>query len=112
MGKRWHIQRDGASVTLCRHLPPRFDFVVRTDLPDGRAVRLAHQIRQDLWRALQRLRGFSPVVRLERVANGWRVLAGGRVTGPVPAAVTSRAQAVLDDPKNRARWVRSAGGAP
>nr|WP_299598686.1 hypothetical protein [uncultured Tateyamaria sp.] len=105
----WHILKADAGVTLCRHLPPRFDFTVSTVLPSGRAVRLAHQIRQDLWRALQMLRGFSPVVRLEQIAEGWQVIAGGRVAVPVTTAVTARAQAVLDDPSNRARWVRSAG---
>ena len=106
--KRWHILREGAGLTLCRHLPPRFDFAVSTVLPHGRAARLAHQIRQDLWRALQRVRGFSPVVQLEQVADGWRVTAGGRVAGPVPAAVVARADAVLTDPLRQKRWLKNA----
>jgi len=104
----WHIIRSKGSTTLCRHLPPRFDFAVHTELPDARAVRLAHQIRQDLWRALQRLRGFSPVVRLEQIAEGWHVMAGGRVAVPVTMTIAARAQAVLNDPDNRARWIHSA----
>lgn len=104
----WHILKDDAGLTLCRHLPPRFDFVVRTVLPGGQALRLAHQIRQDLWRALQTLRGFSPVVRLEWIAECWHVMAGGRVLAPVTATVSARAQAVLNDPGNRVRWLHSA----
>ena len=105
---RWHILEDGEGLTLCRHVPPRFDFAVSTMLPHGRAVRLAHQIRQDLWRALQRVRGFSPVVRLERKADGWRVCAGGRVSGSVPAAVIARADAVVNDPARQSRWLNNA----
>ncbi|KIC50799.1 hypothetical protein [Tateyamaria sp. ANG-S1] len=110
--RHWHILRDNTGFTLCRHLPPRFDFAVCTVLPCGKAIRLAHQIRQDLWRALQNLRGFSPVVRLERAAEGWLVTAGGRAAGPVPAAVVARADAVLNDASNRVRWVRHAGWRP
>ncbi|WP_299615245.1 hypothetical protein [uncultured Tateyamaria sp.] len=107
---RWHILQDDNSFTLCRHLPPRFDFAVHTVLPCGGAIRLAHQIRQDLWRALQKVRGFSPVVRLQRIADGWRIEAGGRVAGPVALPVVARAQAVLDDAGNRARWIKASGG--
>ena len=106
---RWHILRDGTGLTLCRHLPPRFDFAANTVLPHGRALRLAHQIRQDLWRALQRVRGFSPVVRLEPDVGGWRVTAGGHVAGSVPAAVVAQADALLNDPSYRQRWLKHAG---
>lgn len=112
MSNRWHIVRDADGITLCRHLPARLDFAVQTVLPCGRAVRLAHQIRQDLWRTLQTLRGFSPVVRLQRNAAGWRVTAGGRAAGPVPNVVVARAHAVLNNPSNRARWVQAAGKRP
>ncbi|GGX50448.1 hypothetical protein GCM10007385_18670 [Tateyamaria omphalii] len=95
-------------MTLCRHLPPRFDFVVYTVLPGGQALRLAHQIRQDLWRALQTLRGFSPVVRLEWIAECWHVMAGGRVLGPVTEAMVATAEDVLNSRRNRARWVNAA----
>lgn len=105
---RWHILRDGAQITLARHVPPRFDFAVRTTLGAGDPIRLAHQIRQDLWRALQAMRGFSPVVRLAPSGQGWGVIAGGRAMGPVPAALRVVAQNVLDHPQNRARWVRYA----
>lgn len=110
MTARWHFVKDGDSVTLCRQCPPRFDFVVHTVLPKGQPKRLAHQIRQDLWRALQHLRGFSPVVRLEPVSAGWAVSAGGRAMGHVASATLDRASAVLDDTDNRKRWMRHARG--
>lgn len=108
MSARWHIIDEGDTLTLCRHLPPRFDFSVRTRLEAGSRRALAHQIRQDLWRALQRLRGFSPVVSVRRDGGGWDVTAGGRAAAQVPASVVSRAQAVLDNPANRGRWQRHA----
>lgn len=111
MSARWHILREGDSLTVARHLPPRLELVVQTVLPHAEPQRLAHQIRQDLWRALQKVRGFSPVVRLDPVPEGWAVTAGGRAPHPIAPAVFERAARVLDDPANRARWVRHAGGA-
>lgn len=111
MSKGWHTLRDGDSLTLARQLPPRLELAVQTTLPRVNPERLAHQIRQDLWRALQNVRGFSPVVRLDPTAQGWAVTAGGRAPQPIADAVYERARAVLDDPANRARWVRHAGGA-
>ncbi|WP_299144636.1 hypothetical protein [uncultured Tateyamaria sp.] len=111
MSKGWHILRDGDSVTLCRQLPPRLEFGVQTVLPKVDPVRLAHQIRQDLWRALQNVRGYVPVIRLDPVPDGWAVTAGGGASRPLAAPVMDRARAVLNDPRNRARWVRHAGGA-
>lgn len=110
MSARWHdIAHAPVGVTHCRHLPPRFDFAVQTVLPRGRPRRLAHQIRQDLWRALRRVRGFSPVIRLEPVPDGWLVTAGGRLTGRLAAADMARATTVLTDSRNRLRWMRHAG---
>ncbi|MEL7093096.1 MAG: hypothetical protein AAFN94_15290 [Pseudomonadota bacterium] len=108
MKARWHILRDGARVTLARQVPVRFDFAVTATLGPGDPNKLAHQIRQDLWRALQRVRGFSPVVALEPVAEGWTVTAGGRVAGRASPRDIARAQAVLDNRANRARWARFA----
>lgn len=112
MSGRWHIVQEGAGVTLCRHLPPRFDIAVHTTLPAARPLRLAHQIRQDLWRALARVRGFSPVVRLTPTPEGWAVTAGGRAEGRVPVSILVRAEAVLAAPRNRTRWLQNAKVAP
>lgn len=111
MSARWHTLRDGDSVTVARHLPPRLELAVQTTLPRANPERLAHQIRQDLWRSLQTLRGFSPVVRLDPVSQGWAVTAGGRAPRPIADVVFERARAVLEHPANRARWIAHAGGA-
>jgi len=107
--KRWHILEDDALV-LTRAWPPRFDVVAETMLPMvARRKRLAHQIRQDVWRALQSQKGFSPVIEIRSDAreDALRIRAGGRVdqasfSAPV---LESRIAAVLDDPARRARWI-------
>lgn len=108
MATRWHILRDPDGLTLARALPPRFDVRAETVLPMAEPLRLAHQIRQDIWRALQRVRGFSPVVRVEPQAAGVKVTAGGRVAGAVPPDAGARIADVLEHPGHRDRWVRFA----
>lgn len=110
MAKGWHILRAEGQVTVARHLPPRFDMSASTVLADGDGLRLASQVRQDLWRALQGLRGFSPVVEVTRKDDGMHVKAGGRTITPACSAMADRISAVLENPANRARWVRCAGG--
>lgn len=105
----WHTLRDGDTVTVARHVPVRFDVVAETHLPVARAGRVAHQVRQDMWRALRNLRGFSPVVSVTRNANDMRVQAGGRVAGRHnPAQVQAQIADLLNNPANRARWVAHA----
>jgi hypothetical protein len=112
MRRGWHILRDedgeGGGLTLCRRLPARFDVTASTQLAAGDPLRLAHQIRQDVWRALQGVRGFSPAVRLRPSDAGWSVTAGGRLDGPVPQALNARVAEVLAHRGNRARWQRHA----
>lgn len=105
---RWHILREeGGALTLARHVPARFDISATTRLDRVRMVPLAHQIRQDMWRALQRLRGFSPVVRIEPYEGGLHVTAGGRIDGIVPRGLAQdRIKQVLEHPGNRTRWTR------
>jgi len=101
----WHILRDAGSLTMARHLPVRFDVAARTVLPGRSRLRMARQVRQDLWRALRSLRGFSPVVRVSATGAGLVVTAGGRVEGPLArSAVEARIDALLSDPVCRSRW--------
>lgn len=107
---RWHILRDGNRLVVARSLPPRFDVVAQTQLPSVRRLSLAHQVRQDIWRALQSVRGFSPVVEVTRSGEQLLVRAGGRAPHPIAANLGQRLQDVLDDTANRRRWLRHAGG--
>lgn len=108
----WHITRTDSAFTLSRRLPARIDVAAETVLPAADPLRLAHQIRQDLWRQLQNLRGFSPVVEITaadtETGQGLRVRAGGQVAGRVPANAAGLIADVLEDPANRARWIRHA----
>lgn len=104
---RWHTVRDGATLTLARHLPARFDICAETRMPSARRGRLAMQIRQDLWRKLRGLRGFSPVIQISSEREHVHVRAGGRLmAGRAPCGTNDEIAALLDDPALRARWMR------
>lgn len=109
MGRsRWHVieDEDGA-LTVTRRLPVRFDLAVETIL-DGTTGRrrLAHLVRQDLWRSLQSLRGFAPAVQVCRDGAVMQVRAGGAVAGRFDrAACEALIARVLEDAANRARWM-------
>lgn len=102
----WHSDSTDGVYTLARHWPPRFDFAVEAEFPPLRADRLAQQVRQDMWRALQRLRGFSPVIEVTQTEGGLRLRAGGRHMGPVPQKARDQLAELLADPARRARWAR------
>ncbi|MCT8159736.1 hypothetical protein [Pseudoruegeria sp. SHC-113] len=114
MGGNWHILREAGQTTLARRLPPRFDVVAEAALPPARHGRLAQQIRQDLWRALRDLRGFSPVVVVQDVAGGVRVQAGGRIDAPgfPKAQAEARIAELLASAPHRARWLAHAQPQP
>lgn len=109
MARGWHILNEQGQVTLSRQLPARFDVSAVTRLSGGNAVRLAHQIRQDIWRALQNVRGFSPVVQITQDDGGLTVKTGGRVMGAVSPKLAEMLGQVLENKNNRARWLRAAG---
>lgn len=88
--------------------PVRFDVSAETLLPSAAPLRIAHQVRQDLWRALQRLRGFAPVVAVTPVDAGLRVVAGGAVDGAIPPGTSALIADLLTHPGNRARWLAHA----
>lgn len=104
---RWHILREDGALTMARRVPVRFDLSASTYLPGGDKLRLARQVRQDMWRALRDLRGFAPAVRVEDCAQGLRVTAGGQVEGRLPRRqAEARIAALLACETMRARWIR------
>ncbi|WP_204113837.1 hypothetical protein [Shimia biformata] len=106
---RWHIRRQDATLTLARRPVARLDVSACTSLPDAGRLRVAQQVRQDMWRVLQDLKGFSPVVEVTREAGGLTVTAGGEVSGQFPRAhVEGLIREVLECPERRARWLRHA----
>ncbi|SEQ24663.1 hypothetical protein [Thalassovita taeanensis] len=108
---RWHIQRQERVVIVARRPGLRFDLSADAILPLCGKLRLAQQVRQDMWRLLRDLRGFSPMVRVEQADDVLHVRAGGQIDGRFPRAATqARLAALLADPAHRDRWVRYAGG--
>ena len=111
MNKPWHLKRDAGRSILYRQSPPRFDTSAEVSLtcPDQVSQgRLAHQVRQDLWRALQNQRGFCPVVEVEQSGTTLRIRAGGRLPAPIAPNMPDRILAVLEDPQKQMRWMRHA----
>lgn len=108
----WHVLREDDAVTVARSASPRWDVAVDATLPSVVSpARLAHQIRQDMWRRLQRVRGFRPAVRVACTSGACAVRAGGEVAGVFPRAQTEDVIAdLLASPAHRARWVAHAGG--
>ena len=72
------------------------------------AYRVAHGVRQDLWRALASLRGFWPVVRVAPADGLFDVTAGGFLPGPVPAGLVERI-VMLNTAQRRRLWTGWAG---
>lgn len=106
----WHILRDDHAVTVARHLPARFDLCVTATIAAPRPLSrlsVAQQVRQDVWRALQQVRGFSPVVRVRQTGATVQVEAGGRLDRPAGRAA-DRIADVLDSTANRRRWLTHA----
>ncbi len=108
---RWHILREGATVTVTRRLPVRYDVGLTSVLRRcDRPLRLAQQVRQDLWRAVRDLRGFAPAVTVRMTEAGAEITAGGRVEGPLPRAqVEAAIREMLDDRARQARWLARCG---
>lgn len=104
----WHVWDDGATYLVVRRHPVRWDFSAQTRLPDMGRRRLAHAVRQDMWRVLQRVRGFAPVVSVTRDAQGILLRAGGQVEGRMSGAIGARVAQMLDDPARHAAWAKAA----
>lgn len=105
----WHIEVEGDRLTLARNARARFDVAVGVVLPMAGRRFVAQQVRQDIWRALQNLRGFSPVVEVLRLDDRLVVKAGGQVDGRNFPKTWAEGvlSTVLENAANQARWVRN-----
>lgn len=101
----WFEIYDGPCFTLARRLPARFDISREISMPLMSAPRLARQIRQDIWRKLQSIRGFLPVVEITDRGAHLHIRAGGELTCPVPFERSGeRIFDVLSNRDNQRRW--------
>ena len=101
----WFEIYDGPCFTLARRLPARFDISREISMPLMSAPRLARQIRQDIWRKLQSIRGFLPVVEITDRGAHLHIRAGGELTCPAPFERSGeRIFDVLSNRDNQRRW--------
>ena len=101
----WFEIYDGPCFTVARRLPARFDISREVLMPLMSAPRLAHQIRQDMWRKLQSIRGFLPVVEITHRGAHLHIRAGGELTCPAPFERSGdRIFDVLSNRDNHWRW--------
>ena len=108
MTDRFHTLRSGASLIHARRVPVLWDVEARTVLANAPRLRVARQVRQDMWRVLQNLRGFAPAVEVVRREGALHLRAGGQVAGRVPPGTAAIIADLLADPERRARWLRGA----
>ena len=101
----WFEIYDGPCFTLARRLPARFDISREISMPLMSAPRLARQIRQDIWRKLQSIRGFLPVVEITDRGAHLHIRAGGELPCPAPFERSGEwIFDVLSNRDNQRRW--------
>ena len=106
----WIEQAEAGAWVHARRWPCRMDLAVTAPVSARAGRRLARAIRQDMWRLLRDLRGFSPLVRVSALPDGAMVTAGGQLDAPWPRAATmARLSDLLADPARQARWRNWAG---
>lgn len=109
MRARW--QPHGNAPQVWAYGPRRrMDVGVRAFFPAVSRRRLALQIRQDLWRALQDVRGLSPVVAISQASGALEITAGCQLNGAAPRErIAATIAELLTNPDHRHRWIAHAG---
>lgn len=103
----WYVSDSDGEYILSRRFPARLDVFEAANFPFVNKARLANQVRQDLWRAMKHLRGFSPVIHIATTPSGLRLKAGGQC-GILPTQTSAKIAELLEDPVRRARWIKCA----
>ena len=101
----WFHKQLGDAYFIAKRFPLSFDLLAETNFPVCRPRILALQIRQDMRRLLQNLRGFLPAVEVRVSVFCMHVPAGGQSTCSVHVqSAQFKLQNMLDDPVYRKRW--------
>ena len=101
----WFHKQLGDAYFIAKRFPLSFDLLAETNFPVCRPKILALQIRQDMRRLLQNLRGFLPAVEVRVSVFCMHVRAGGQLTCSVHVqSAQFKLQNMLDDPVYRKRW--------
>lgn len=104
MANTWIIEQSETRVLVTRRKPLRWDIRAEAVFPACHPLRLAHQIRQDMWRELQRIKGFCPAVEVALGAE-FHVTAGGRVARHVHPQANRWIEDLLNSELHRRRWL-------
>jgi len=104
MPNTWIIEQSDESVLVTRRKPVRWDIEARAEFPRCHGLRLAHQIRQDMWRELKRIKGFCPAVEVT-FGDTFQVRAGGRVARYVHPNASRWVEDLLTSDIHRRRWL-------
>ena len=105
----WIHKQFGDTFVLGKRFPVQFDLLAETIFPLCRSQKLALQIRQDMWRLLQNVRGLLPAVEVTGRETGMYVRAGGQLTCSVQVCSAQvKLQNMLENPAYRQRWINYA----
>ena len=105
----WLHKQLGDTYLMGKRFPIRFDLLAETIFPVCRSQILAMQIRQDMWRLLQNLRGFLPAVEVRASEFSMHVRAGGQLTCSIHVVSAQlKLQDMLENPVYRQRWINFA----
>ena len=112
---RWSLVHSDHTTLLCRAgQRPEWAFDISRrysgSASASQRARIAHQVRQDIWRACRNVRGFLPLVEVSTSGDETVIRAGGSLmtrSGHVPSLEIKVAR-VLDCADNIARWQRHA----
>ena len=107
MPNTWIIDQTDDHLLVTRRKPVRWDVSAEAEFPPAHPLRLAHQIRQDMWRELRRIRGFCPAVEI-RIGETLQVRAGGRVARHVHPKASDWVADLLNSDTHRRRWLAHA----
>ena len=101
----WFHKQLGDTYFIAKRFPLSFDLLAETNFPVCWPKTLAFQIRQDICRLMQNLRGFLPAVEVIGNVFCMHVRAGGQLTCSVHVqSAQINLQNMLDDPVYRKRW--------
>ena len=104
MPKTWLIDQSETHVLVTRRKPVRWDVQGWAEFTPCHPLRLAHQIRQDLWRELQKIKGFCPAVEIT-LGDTFKVRAGGRIQRHIPPRTNEKIETLLNSSAHRRRWL-------
>ena len=100
----WGMQKISGAFLICHYIPVRFDLSVETHFLFLSFRLLASQIREDMQKAMQSLRGFLSAIEIKKGTDDLSALAGGRLNCPVHLApVEVCLHELLHGPQIRAR---------